>query len=171
MSAAIAEVAGEPAGFIAFTSRATAFHRSAIGTHRGSAARALAASILREPRALIGVVRTLRLVLSRGSGPERRTGDPCAEVLAFGVLPAFRDRQFVRATGVRISQRLLEHAIASFRAEEIPELQAVVDADNRETLVFYRMLGAQIEPFVQAGVPSRLVRLRIAPGSADRAAE
>jgi len=48
-------------------------------------------------------------------------------------------------------------------------VQAVVYATNRPTLMFYRMLGASIDSFVQAGIQSRLIRLPITPQKAAAA--
>ncbi|HEY7674366.1 MAG TPA: GNAT family N-acetyltransferase [Burkholderiales bacterium] len=162
MRAAIAEVAGEPAGFVAYTACAATFHQKAIRNYPLSAARALCLSVITDPRAILGVLKALRLMLSRQSDTDRLIADPCAEILTFGVLPEYRDREFVRATGLKISERLVQHAVSYFQPLGLTEVQAVVYATNRPTLMFYRMLGASIDSFVQAGIQSRLIRLPIA---------
>ncbi|MDH4260408.1 MAG: GNAT family N-acetyltransferase [Gammaproteobacteria bacterium] len=165
MRAAIAEVAGEAAGLVAYTARAATFHHKAIRSYPFSAALSLCLSVITDPRVILGVFKALRLMFARQSDADRLIADPCAEILTFGVLPAYRDREFVRATGLKISERLVQHAVDYFQGIGLTEVQAVVYATNRPTLMFYRMLGASIESFVQAGIQSRLIRLPIAPQS------
>jgi len=159
--AAVFEVDGQPAGFVAYTTLAVTFHRLALRKYPLRAGGALIYSMVRSPRVVLGVLKALHLMVSRRTQQEELGSDPCAEILAFGVLPQYRDREFVRRTGIRISQSLVEHAMAYFKSKGLTEARAVVDADNRPTLLFYRMLGASLEPYVQAGVPSRLVRLSL----------
>jgi len=169
MHAAIAEVGGEPAGFVAYTERAATFHQKAIRSYPFSAAGALILSVVTDPRAILGVLKAIRLMAARQTDEDRLIADPCAEILTFGVLPEYRDRDFVRATGLKISERLVQHAVSFFERLGLTEVQAVVYATNRPTLMFYRMLGASIDSFVQAGIQSRLIRLPITPQKAAAA--
>jgi len=161
--AAVFEVDGEPAGFVAYTTLAVTFHRLALRKYPLHAGGALIYSMVRSPRVVLSVLKALHLMVSRRSQQEELGSDPCAEILAFGVLPQYRDREFVRRTGIRISQRLVEHATTFFKQNGLSEARAVVDTTNRPTLLFYRMLGASLEPYVQAGISSRLVRLPLIP--------
>ncbi len=102
-------------------------------------------------------------MLSRNGGSTGLGTDPSAEVLAFGVLPQYRDREFVNRTGIRLSQDLIQHAIAYFRSHGMRELRAMVEDSNRPTLVFYRMLGATLERRTQAGEQMRWIRLPLDP--------
>ena len=79
---------------------------------------------------------------------------PLLAVLAIGVLPPFRSPDFVRRTGLRVADRLLEHAMRYFRAHGVRTARGVVLADNPPAVAYFRMRGSRIEPFPDAEKPS-----------------
>lgn len=152
MKAALAEVNGQPAGFIAYTHRSITFHRSAIGKHLGYVTYLTILSIISNPLLIPRIFRAARVMFSRRQ--EQNLGqDPLAEILAIGVLPEFSNPGFIRHTGLRISAELVNHAASYFRRIGLNEMRMIIDADNRAALLFYHSLGARLEPYEQAGKP------------------
>jgi ribosomal protein S18 acetylase RimI-like enzyme len=151
LRAAIYEVDGRPAGLIAYTDRSITFHRQALRSHLGHVVSVLFRSIARSPRVIKNMVRAIRVILSR-RGEKVLGQDPMAEVVAVGVLPEFRSPKFIRKTGLKISEELIVHAARWFRSCGLSEMRMIVDADNLQTVLFYHSLGAEFEPYEQAGV-------------------
>lgn len=77
--------------------------------------------------------------------------DECGAVLSFGVLEAYRNMTFLRKTGLRISHDLFDTAVDHFKASGIKTVELLVEPDNRETLLFYHMLGCEFVPIHQMG--------------------
>ncbi len=67
------------------------------------------------------------------------------ETLSLGVLPEFRGRDHAR-TGRHVARELFDAAKKYFRDNAIAEFSLVVDADNREALLFYRTAGCRFAP-------------------------
>lgn len=152
MKAALYEVDGRPAGFIAYTTRSISFHRTAIRRHWLYVAGLILVSLLRDPRLLLRLLKGVRLMFSRRA--ERRLGqDPMAEVLAIGVLPEYRTPEFLRRTGLRLGAGLVAHATSYFQQAGLTRMRMVVEARNKPALVFYHSLGASFEPCRHAGEP------------------
>jgi ribosomal protein S18 acetylase RimI-like enzyme len=150
MKAALYEVDGRPVGFIGYTPFSVTFHRDALRSRWGYATLVLALSILREPRRLLRLPKVMRVMSSRRE--ELKLGDePLAELVAIGVLPAFRSPDFVRREGLHIAEELVTHAASYFRAMGISRMRCIVDAGNKPALLFYHGLGAILEPYEQAG--------------------
>lgn len=157
MEAALFEVDGEPAGFIAYTTRSLTLHREALMRRPGAAALLLAGSVLANPAVLVRLVKGARLLFSRRT-EKRAGGDPQAEVLAIGVLPAYRTPVFARRAGLRISRELVLHAARRFHQAGMREMRMVVDAFNKPALLFYHGLGGRFEQYRRAGDPMVQVR-------------
>lgn len=171
MEAALFEVNGVPAGFVAYTTRSLTFHREAIRRHFAAAVLLLAGSVLSNPAVLARMVKGARLLFSRQA--EQSAGDaPPAEVLAIGVLPEYRTAAFVRGTGLRVSRELVMHAAARFREAGLTEMRMVVDAFNTQTLLFYHGMGGRFERYRRAGDPMVQVRFDLyrLMGGSDRQA-
>ena len=152
MRAALFEVDGRPAGFVAYTSRSITFHREAVRRHWAYVAWLIALSVLCDPRLMARLLKAVRLMFSRRA--ELDLGrDPLGEVLAIGVLPDYLTPEFVRRTGVRIGDELVAHAASSFRRAGVDRMRMVVEAHNKPALFFYHRLGARFEPYEHAGEP------------------
>jgi ribosomal protein S18 acetylase RimI-like enzyme len=152
MQAALVEVDGRPAGFVAYTSQSITFHRHAIRRHWTSVAWLLALSVLRQPRLVVRLLKAARLMLSRRAELDLDR-EPLGEILAIGVLPEYRTPQFVRSTGLRIGEALVAHAAAALRRAGADRMRMVVEAHNRPALLFYHRLGGRFEPYEHAGEP------------------
>ena len=152
MRAALFEVDGRPAGFVAYTDHSIAFHRQAIRRHAAYVAWLVALSVLRDPRLVPRLLGAVRLMFARRA--EGHLGqDPLGEVLAIGVLPEYRTPAFVHRTGLRIGEELIAHVVAYFRRVGVDRMRAVVDAPNKPALLFYHHLGGRFEPYERAGEP------------------
>src|SRR5437867_4286791 len=150
MRAALFEVDGRPAGFVAYTSRSITFHREAVGRHWAYVAWLIALSVVCDPRLVARLLRALRLMFSRRA--ELHLGrDPLGEVLAIGVLPAYLTPEFVRRTSLRIGEELIAHLVAYFRRVGVDRMRMVVEAHNKAALLFYHRLGGSFEPYEHAG--------------------
>lgn len=160
MKAALYEVEGQPAGFIAYTDKSITFHRFAIRNHLGYVIYLLILSIIRYPWVVARLQKVIYLMLSRRAEKELRK-DLQAEVLAIGVLQEYRSPVFIRKTGLRISEQLIDHVASYFRSVGFKKMRLIVDADNRPALICYHNLGGRFEPYELAGVPSVLVWFEI----------
>jgi len=169
MRAALFEVDGRSAGFVAYTSRSITFHREAVRRHWVYVVWLIALSVVRGPRLVARVLKAVRLMFSRRA--ELDLGrDPLGEVLAIGVLPEYLTPQFVRRTASRIGDELVAHAAAYLRRAGVDRMRMVVEAHNKPALLFYHRLGGRFEPYEHAGEPMVHVWFDL-QGPADRAAE
>lgn len=160
LRAAVYEVDGHAAGFIAYTDRSITFHRDALRSHPFQVGWVLLRSIAVDARMVKKIVRAVRVILSR----RRETwigADPLAEVVAIGVLPEFRSPMYMRRTGRKISRELILYAARWFRNRGLEQMRLVVDHDNLQTILFYHSLGGRIEPYEQAGVPVYHIRFDV----------
>jgi len=153
MRAALFEVDGRPAGFVAYTSRSITFHREAIRRHWAYVACLIALSVVRDPRLVTRLLKAARLMFSRRA--ELDLGrDPLGEVLAIGVLPEYRTAEFLQRTGLRVGEELLAHVMCYFRSVGVDRVRMVVEAHNKPALFFYHRLGGRgFEPYEHAGEP------------------
>src|SRR5438093_6667712 len=152
MRAALFEVDGSPAGFVAYTSRSITFHRQAIGRHWAYVAWLIALSVICDPRLVARLLKALRLMFSRRA--ELSLGrDPLGEVVGIAVLPEYLTPEFVRRTGVRIGDEPVAHAAAALRRAGVDRMRMVVEARNKPALLFYHRLGGRFEPYEHAGEP------------------
>lgn len=156
MQAVLCEVAGEPAGFVVYTSRAHTFHRTAIRRHLLQVAWLGLRSALTDTRPLARLAEAAKTMFARRSEPPAEK-DPSAEVLAIAVKPRFSSPEFVRQSGVRLSELLVRYCGAAFRREGLTRMRMIVDADNRAALFFYSALGARLEAYADAARPSMVV--------------
>lgn len=134
----------KPAGFIAYTRRATDFLGQGIRRHWLYLSFLMLSIILRSPRHLQVILRTLGMMQKRSAIPGKQYD---AEALSLGVLPEFRSREFVQGTGRRLSAELFDRARAYFREKGIPEFHLLVEAGNREAVLFYHSYGCRVEKY------------------------
>ena len=152
MRAALFEVDGRPAGFVAYTTRSITFHREAIRRHWAYVACLIALSVVHDPRLVARLLKAARLMFSRRAELELGR-DPLGEVLAIGVLPEYRTPEFVHRTGLRIGEELIAHVMSYFRSVGVDRVRMVVEAHNKPALFFYHGLGGRFEPYEHAGEP------------------
>jgi ribosomal protein S18 acetylase RimI-like enzyme len=131
---------GVAVGFIAYTKYPSDFMARGLRRHWFYLAALMAGLGLRHPKRLAVMLRVLATMKGRGS---QGGSIPEGEALSFGVLPEYRSSEFVRRTGRRISRELFEHAREYFRREKIASFRLLVEADNREALLFYHAMGGR----------------------------
>lgn len=149
---ALYEIGGSPAGFVAYTDRGVSFHRDGLRGHWFYAGVALAQSLVLDPRRLAGLLRALRVVLSR-RGEAEDLSDPLGEIVCIAVKREYLGREYRRTDGVSISEALVRHAGDQLKALGLDRMRALVDAPNKAALMLYHKLGATFEGYEQAGEP------------------
>jgi SAM-dependent methyltransferase/ribosomal protein S18 acetylase RimI-like enzyme len=159
---ALYEVDGRAAGFVAYTQRSITFHRSALRRHWVRVLIVLALTMLRHPYRLPQLMRVLKVMRSR-RGETRIGGDPMGEVVAIAVQREYLAPDFIRRSGLRVTDELIRHAMAYLRRAGVGEMRMLVDAPNKAALLMYHRLGARFEPYEQAGEPMVHVWFDIAP--------
>jgi ribosomal protein S18 acetylase RimI-like enzyme len=133
---------GRPAGFIAYTEQGWGFVSVSVRRHWFRLGMLLGWSVLRNPARLKTIGEVLLLMRKRGDEPPPPYR---AEFLVFGVLPEFRSREFIQQTGRRISAELFENAKQCFARLGLPGFRLMVEADNREAVLFYHRMGCKLE--------------------------
>jgi ribosomal protein S18 acetylase RimI-like enzyme len=141
----IAFVNEEPAGFIVATDDSSGFMLRAVRSKFFSIAATMITSILRDPKRLGAVWEAIQIM--RGL-PAAQEGNAVGELLSFGVLPAFRSREFMVRSRLRISQDLLNAAVDQMKRRGVAAARVIVDADNLEARLFY--LGNGWQPGLDA---------------------
>lgn len=153
MRAAIAIVDGQPAGLMVFTTDTQAIFRAVLRSHFFPTLRVVTVAAMTRPKILLRLPGAARLVLQRHRERLERN-QPVAEVLCFGVKPEFRSHDFIRTTGIRVSDRLLYHTLLAFKNLGIPKGRGVIMVRNRPALAFMRMRAADVRPYPNASEPS-----------------
>jgi GNAT superfamily N-acetyltransferase len=138
---AVAWVDGEAAGFIAITEDSDNFMGEAIRHKWYLVAWVLMTSILRDPRRILGVWDTLKIMSGRQAP---RAALPVAELLSFGVLEKFRRAAFVRNSGLKVGRVLYDYAIEELARRGCTSAKVLVDTENRDTRMMYSALGWQV---------------------------
>lgn len=141
----VAYVDDQPAGFIVATDDSSGFMQRAVRTKFFSIAGTMAWSVLRNPSRLGAIWEAIQIMRGLPPGQANRM---VGELLSFGVLPAFRSREFMSASRLRISQDLLNAAVEQMTSRGVNTARVIVDADNLEARLFY--LGNGWEPGLDA---------------------
>ena len=143
---AIAYVDDRPAGFIVATNDAGQFMSKAARKHPVRLVSVLFKSVITDPRRANGMIEAYRIqanVSSVGYGPG------FGELLSFGVLPAYRARNFIVETGLQIAADLQDVAMRQLGELGVRTVRACVDCDNLPAQFFYRAHGWRLgEPAV-----------------------
>lgn len=148
------EVDGIPAGFAAYTDSSMSFHRGVLPRRWLQTGAVLIRALLERPGRIVNLLRALRVVRSRRREVQLPLrADERGEVVCVAVRREFLQAKFVRATGRRPSEDLIRFAAARLREQGMRRMRMLVDADNREVLLLYHLLGARFEPYEQAGEP------------------
>ena len=160
--AALLEIDGIPAGFIAYTDRSITFHRKAVKERYWLIVYLTLLSVIRKPQVILRLPRAMRLMLRRRC-EIRIQEDPLAEIVAIGVRRKYTQPSFVRSSGIRVPQELIRHASSYFRQVGLDKVRMLVDEDNRAAKLFYHSLGAHIDKYHLADEPTVQVWLDLAP--------
>ena len=155
---AIAYLDGRPVGFIAVTDDAGGFMGRAIIRHPFALAWTMMISVLSDPRRLAALYEAWQIMRGRtGSGD----AEPAAELLSFGVLPAYRTAKFVRSTGTKVGQDLFDTAMTQLNKRSVDTVAALVDQNNKEVAMMYRARGWRLHDPDVAGWRTPQVEFRI----------
>lgn len=135
----IAYVRDEPAGFVSISDDAGGFMPKALRRHAPLVIFTILCSVLASPKRISNVWEAWRIMRSRShsSGVE----DCNAEILSIGVLPKYRSKEFVRETGLRIAQDLMDYALAKLEERGAQAVRAIVDIDNAKARAYYEKNG------------------------------
>ena len=148
---AIANVDGEPAGFVAYTSLPFEFHNSIMQRQWLYAGWMAGMALLRKPRRLLGLPRILRTIGARVRD-SRRPDETLGEIVCVAVRPEFLTADVSRRIGERVPETLLRYAARDlFQNYDVTRMRMIVDAENKHALFMYHALGARFEKLVWAG--------------------
>lgn len=134
----VAYVDGEPAGFIVATHDASGFMQRAIRRRFLQIAWIMLGSVVRDPQRIGAIWEAVQIM--RGLPPTDNSG-PQGELLSMGVLPAFRSREFLLNTRLKIGPDLLAAALRQLAERDVGRVRVIVDADNLEARLFYSGQG------------------------------
>jgi SAM-dependent methyltransferase len=137
----LAEIDGEPAGFVAVTPFARTFHRRGLSGQLGLAAWQTLKAVLLKPGRLGALLRSLRELGSRRDETAEHGPEP-GEVVCIAVRPAYLAPRFMRSSGIRLSEVLVRHCSQYLRRAGTPRMRMLVGADNKPVLMLYHLLGA-----------------------------
>lgn len=152
LEVSLAEIDGQPAGFIAYTPYSIGFHRSGLKEHWFSAGMAAARAVITDPRRIPKLLRALKVLASRRT--ETSLGeDPMGEVVCVAVRKPYLAPAFMRRSGLRPSETLIRYAGEKLAHRGVNRMRMIVDADNKPVLMLYHLMGAHFEKYEQAGEP------------------
>ena len=154
LNVALYEIDGEPAGFVAYTDRSISFHRTSLKAHWFRTGVTLLISLLQDPRRIVALFKALSVLSSRRAETGVLGSDPMGEVVCVAVRPQFLRNEYLLADGSRPSVALIAYAARQLASVGVEEMRMLVDADNKAVLFLYKALGANFEPYEQAGVPT-----------------
>lgn len=130
----VAYVDGRPAGFVVATDDSAGFMRAAVRRWWPSVGWLVATSVLWSPKSMKAVWDVCYAIRKRtGRGGLEARG----EILSLGVCAEYRSSSFVRRSGLRISNDLLDHAVAQLGKRGVSVVRALVNAENIATKLFY----------------------------------
>jgi ribosomal protein S18 acetylase RimI-like enzyme len=139
---AVAYVDESPVGFITATHDSTGFMQIALKQYWPQILWLVGTSLLLAPNSIGPVWESWRVMRNRA---QVKTGELQGEILSFGVLSAYREPSFIRQSGLRISNDLLEHAVGQIYARGVRKIRAIVCAENNPAKLFYSGLGWRLK--------------------------
>jgi hypothetical protein len=168
MKAVLIEVGGEAAGLAAYTGDPVALHSAALRSHLPFLVSETLRALVEQPSLLRRLPAAAQLLWDRRRERLPVEGGKFAEVVAFGVLPQFLTRQFIRRTGLHVSDLLLEHVLDQVWARGFPRVRGVVLVSNKPAVSFFSVRASRVEPYPAAAKPSIQVWLDMDAGRAER---
>jgi ribosomal protein S18 acetylase RimI-like enzyme len=139
---AIAYVDQRPVGFIVATDQPNDFMQIAFQRHFLYLTGIVMLSVLMNPvKRLTAIWGAWQIMCSL---PKLKIPGSEAELLSFGVLPAYRFSQFGQQSGHHVAADLLNAIVAPLEKRGMDSVRAIVDADNQAARSFYRKQGWQL---------------------------
>ena len=168
MKAVLIEVDGQPAGLAAYTGDSIGLHRAALRSHLPFLVGETVRALLAQPSLLLRLPGAARLLWERHREKLPAATGKFAEIVAFGTLPQYRTRQFVRRTGLHTSDMLLDYVLDDVWAQGFTRVRGVVLASNKPAVSFFSIRASRIDTFPSAALPSIQVWLDMDSGRAER---
>jgi cyclopropane fatty-acyl-phospholipid synthase-like methyltransferase len=158
----LAEIDGEPAGFVAVTPFARTFHRRGLSDQLGLAAWQTLKAVLRKPARLRALLRSLRELGTRRDETAEKGPEP-GEVVCIAVRPAYLAPRFMRSSGIRLSEVLVRHCSQYLQRAGTTRMRMLVGADNKPVLMLYHLLGARFRDVKLGDSPNVEVTFDLEP--------
>ena len=168
MKAVLIEVDGQPAGLAAYTGDSIALHRAALRGHLPFLVAETIRALIAQPSLLLRLPGAGRLLWERRRDRLPVATGKFAEIVAFGTLPQYRTRQFVRQTGLLVSDMLLDHVLDDVWAQGFNLVRGVVLASNKPAVSFFTARSTRVDEFPSAALPSIQVWLELGVGRDER---
>lgn len=168
MKAALIEVDGEPAGLAAYTGDSIELHRAALRSHLPFLVGETLSALAMQPSLLGRLPAAARLLWERRKEKLPPARGKFAEGVAFGVLPQFLTRQFVRRSGLRVSDLLLDYMLDDLWDQGFTQVRGVVLVSNKPAVSFFSARASRVEAFPSAALPSIQFWLDMGPDRAGR---
>ena len=99
----LAEIDGEPAGFLAVTPFSVTFHRSGLSGHLWLAGWQSLKALARNPKRIVALWKSLRELSTRRNELDRVEHD-LGEIVCIAGRPQYLAPKFMRASGIRLSE-------------------------------------------------------------------
>ena len=77
-----------------------------------------------------------------------------AECVAFGVLPQYVTRKFIRQSGVHVADVLIDYVLDEVWAQGFTRLRGVILAHNKPAMSFFSVRASRVDAFPTAARPS-----------------
>jgi ribosomal protein S18 acetylase RimI-like enzyme len=142
-------------------------HQAALRSHLPVVLRETFLALLDEPALLLRLPGAAGLVWERRRERLPEVSVQFAEMVAFGVLPQYRSMRFIRRTGLRVPDLLLDYALDDVRRQGFAWGRGVVLVSNRPAVRFFTARAARVEPYPSAVRPSIQVWFDLSQGSTD----
>jgi hypothetical protein len=131
---------GRFVGFIAGTTNANRLFREALASSPSRVAVIVALSVLRRPWRIPRILTAVREVVAG----KPILPDVPGQIVAFGVTPECRTLDFLKATGVRIADRLYTLLMGFLRSRGVSRYKAGTVKGNTLVQVFYAKRNATV---------------------------
>lgn len=156
----------QPVGFSAYTGNSNGMFSRGIAAGPFTLARALGLGLLQKPSR----IKTMLAIARQFGNMDREpVYDIPAEMLSMVVLEEYRSAQFVKETGLRITNELFEATMNRLEAEGASGIKMFVDRGNLLAHVLYLRYGFKVEAETrQRGRDSLVYVKRFGPTVATR---
>ena len=131
---------GKIVGFIAYTKNPSNFLKIGIRKNFFYLSTLMVFLFFQKPEKIIQILQVSQL-----NKAIRKESKHEGAILSFGVLPEYRDRNFIHKTGFVISHELFQHAVNFFRKETFSTLRMLIEPDNKEAFLFYHHYGCKFQ--------------------------
>jgi ribosomal protein S18 acetylase RimI-like enzyme len=157
MNCIVCQVDGSIAGYVAYA-ESTDFRRKVL-SRRIQVGFVTLRALVRKPSRIKAFFHSFMVAQDLKKSAGRQGG----EITALVVKPEFASAAFSRAAGFRMSERLLDMALAALQKNKVAKARALVDDFNKPMLFLYAKYGAEFIEIDQAG--RKMVEIWIDTGS------